>query len=142
MTSSISNACQCDFSADKVLAGMLNCTQPLSSTRVLYRSELRGFGIDDCGDLERFLGEAVQSNPSVSVLGNDLDVLTDCDIGVSSVNSEVRCSPSVTPEIRDIGTLVGAVVAGVVVLLLLIGVLVVSVLLLVAMWWRKKKREL
>lgn len=144
MQSQIARGCGCNFTTDDVLGGAFSCPDSLTTTAVVYRSDVRGIDNSGCDNLVDFLREAMISSPSVNVLGNRLDLLTICDTSVSSATSEFSC-PGVGGGDETAGgggisiaVIAGAAGGGCVVLLLLL----VCVILLVLFRRREKLKRM
>lgn len=134
--SAISPTCECSFPRGNVLGGAFTCLA--EPDVVVYRSEIRGSDAGNCENLVSFLQQSIQSqtNPSVFVDGNLLELTADCDFSVSSINSEgVQCAVTVTSEALaesegNVTVIAGGVAAGAVaVVLLILTLLVVCVVL-------------
>ena len=94
MQSAIAGVCGCNFTVGNDVGDSFSCPDELPSTAVLYRADLRGVQGVSCNELTNALGRAIESNPDLSVLGNQLDLITTCDVNVTSVDSDFSCDES------------------------------------------------
>ena len=94
MQSAIAGGCGCNFTVDNDVGGSFSCPDELPSAAVLYRADLRDVQGVSCNELTNALRRAIQSNPDLSVVGNQLDLITTCDVGVTSVDSDFSCDES------------------------------------------------
>ena len=134
MQSAIAGVCGCNFTAGNVVGGSFSCPNELPSTAVLYRADLRGVQGVSCNELTNALGKAIESNPDLSVLGNQLDLIATCDVGVTSATSDFMCNDESGGT--SIAIVAGAAVGGV-----LFGLLVLICLMVVFIFTRKRRKK-
>ena len=129
---SISSDCSCNFRAEDIFESGFSCPDILSSDDVLYRTQVRGLGAENCDNVITAVESAIQSSSSILVLGNRLGIQTNCDVGAESISSELFCAvapttpPIVGAQGGNVGAIAGGAAAGVLVVLLLM-VLVILV---------------
>ena len=134
--STIAGGCGCNFAAGNVVGGSLFCPDQLPSTAAVYRSNLRGVDGLSCNRLTSILEMAIESTPVLSVLGNQMDLIRSCDVGVTSVDdSDFSCT--ISDESGGISIVVIAAAAGGGVLFALL----LFICLVVLVVFRRKQRE-
>ena len=136
MLSTVASSCGCGFAADNILGGVFSCPDALPPTAVVYRTDVRGVSSDGCDELVEMLRMVIETNRStLPVLGNQLDLLTSCDVSIPAIDSEFVCAIEVDSAKGDSAAIVGGVAGGAVVLL--IALVIFGVLLVI---FSKKKR--
>lgn len=127
--SSIASDCQCEFGDANLFRGEFSCSGSLPVTSVVYRANLRGPDTTiDCDDLVDFLAVTIDSNQSISVAGEVLTLLTNCEISVSPTDAEVRCTNGEDDGL-NIAAIAGAAAGGGVILIIIIIIAVVFVVI-------------
>lgn len=127
---SIASSCQCEFRDANLFAGEFRCSGSLPITSVVYRANLRGFDTTagDCTRLVNLLDMAIDSNQSISVVNEDLTLLTNCAVSVSSFDAEVRCMDGEDDGL-GIAVIAGVAAGGGVILLIILTITVVFLVL-------------
>jgi hypothetical protein len=118
------------------LGSGFDCPESLSATSVLYRSAVRGVGTDGCDILVGFVQTAASNNQIISVIDEELSLLTNCAFSVTSLSDEVICMED---DGLSLGIIIGAAVGGGVIVIIILILFVVLVVVLVVII--KKKRE-
>lgn len=93
-----------------------------------YQSDVRGLDTDDesCNRLVEFLEAAVQENQNISVVGEQLDLRTDCELSETFV---VSCADDEDNGL-NIAAIAGAAAGGGVILIIILIIIVVLLVLL------------
>lgn len=126
--------------AENVLSSDFSCPNSLPSRAVVYRSNMRGIDADGCSNLALSLGETVRANPVLSVLGNQLNLITNCEVSVPSMSEFNMCDLQDGDE-SSIAVIAGGVSGGAIAAVIVLAMCVVILVALKKRQGRQPKRN-
>ncbi|XP_064397052.1 sushi, von Willebrand factor type A, EGF and pentraxin domain-containing protein 1-like isoform X2 [Halichondria panicea] len=139
----------CSLGVTQITNGEFNCLTEDTPDQVTYRANLHGNTDSDCDDLIENIESWVQgAQASISVQGNRLRIVANCEIGVDTFTSPLECVSETTMSVTTLGLgasegisipLVAGAAAGGVVLMIVVLVVVIVVVSLLSASRRKRK---